>query len=275
MANRKECVEPRLAHIREISLAAPSGNRMDAFATTRWTLVLKAAAEDPAYDRPALGELMARYWQALYGYARFKGLSASDAEDATQEFLSQLLDRGFLEKADPLKGRFRSFLLTAWKRFLIDRHRYETREQRGGQIKHRPIAIDSAEQHWLTSRILYSTDPDRAFMLDWVNGIMEQTRLRMQQDYSSGGREVFFKTMFPLLSNSLDENDYQSLAKELKTTSNAIKVGLHRLRQRFAQKLREVVAETVEEPEETESEIRELSRYLALGKDTIDFSDNL
>ena len=73
---------------------------MNSFATTRWTLVLKAVAEDSAYDRPALGELMASYWPPLYGYARFKGLSASDAEDATQEFLSQLLDRQFLEKAE-------------------------------------------------------------------------------------------------------------------------------------------------------------------------------
>ena len=248
---------------------------MNSFATTRWTLVLKAVAEDSAYDRPALGELMASYWPPLYGYARFKGLSATDAEDATQEFLSQLLNRQFLEKADPLKGRFRSFLLTAWKRFLIDRHRHESRQQRGGQIRHWPIDADSAEQHWLASRAYYSTDPDRAFMLNWADGIIEQARSRIQQDYASGGRESFFQSTFPLLTTPLGETDYERLAKELKSTSNAIKVGLHRLRQRFAEKLREVVAETVEEPAEIESEIRELSEYFALRKNLDDFHTNL
>ena len=112
-------------------------------------------------------------------------------------------------------------------------------------------------------------------MLNWADGIIEQARSRIQQDYASGGRESFFQSTFPLLTTPLGETDYERLAKELKSTSNAIKVGLHRLRQRFAEKLRDVVAETVEEPGEIESEIRELSEYFALRKNLDDFHTNL
>ena len=93
------------------------------FKTTRWTVVFQAAKEESGAGRPALSEIIQKYWRPLYFYARQQGLSAADAEDATQGFLTGIVEGKLLDAADPAKGRFRTFLLTAWKRYLVDLHR--------------------------------------------------------------------------------------------------------------------------------------------------------
>ena len=138
------------------------------FATTQWTLVWRAASDESQYARPALEEIMRRYWLPLYSSARRRGLSNQDAEDATQEFLSGIIDGRLLESADPAKGRFRTYLLTAWKRFLIDQNRKATAQRRGGQFTSFAIDFNSGEEHCeLLSRanpiqIEYSCEVGRA-----------------------------------------------------------------------------------------------------------------
>lgn len=227
------------------------------FATTQWTLVCQAASDDSNHSRPALEKFIQRYWQPLYCFARQRGMSAADAEDATQQFLSEILDGKLLSRANPLKGRFRSFLLTAWKRFLVDEYRRGQSEKAGGKVQCVSLDAAATETSWqgLAAR---TTEPDGAFTLAWANSVLEQVRQAIANDYAQRGRQQLFQVMWPAITTPLQATDYDQLASQLSMTQSAIKVALHRLRQRYGETLRAIVAETVEDPSDIDRELVEL-----------------
>ncbi len=232
------------------------------FATTHWTVVWKAAQEDSRHGRPALAEIVRRYWQPLYLFARRRGLSSEDAEDATQEFLSQVMSGRMLESADPAKGKFRSFLLTAWKRFLVDEYRKKSSQRRGGDARHLSIDVNAGEQQWrqLCSK---DPDPDRLFTLSWADSVLEEARQRLRREYVAKNKTELVETLLPKLTTALNAESYAQLAKQLQLSPGAIKVAIHRLRQRFGAALREVIAETVDDPRQVDAELNEMLRVLA------------
>lgn len=232
------------------------------FATTQWTLVWQAAAEDSKHGRPALAEVIRRYWFPLYSYARRRGLSSEDAEDATQEFLSRVLEGNLLGSADPAKGKFRSYLLTAWKRFLIDAYRKQKAVQRGGRARVGSLDVVSGEKQW-QALSLRDHDPDRVFMLGWANAVLDEVRLRLCVDYERSNRKSIFEALVPKLTTQLDAADYSQLASQLGVSLSSVKVALHRLRQRYGATLREVILETVDDPKDVDTELRELLQLLS------------
>src|ERR1700730_7477606 len=90
------------------------------FPTTLWTVVLHAGRDKGAHVRAALAQLCQAYWYPLYSFVRRRGYSPQDAEDLTQAFFAQLLEKRGLERVDPAQGRFRTFLLAALKNFLAN-----------------------------------------------------------------------------------------------------------------------------------------------------------
>lgn len=231
-------------------------------ATTQWTLVMRAATEDSDHGRPALEQIVQRYWKPLYSFARQRGFSSSDAEDATQEFLSNLLDRQWLKKADPAKGKFRSYLLTSWKQFLIDQYRREQRQRRGGGMKKFSLDVVAGERVFQIASAQHPSE-DRSFLLAWANNILEVARQRLTAEYTQRGNLSVLQSLGPYLTTPIDTAAYQKLAVELSISSSALRVTLHRLRQRFGETLREVVRETVESPEDVDQEIYELLEVLS------------
>ena len=232
------------------------------FATTQWTVVWKAAEEDSKHGRPALAEVVRRYWQPLYAFARRRGLSCEDAEDATQEFLSNVVNGSLLASADPAKGKFRSFLLTAWKRFLVDQYRKQGALVRGGDVKLESLDVSAGEQHWreLSSR---NPDPDKIFNLSWATSLLEEAHRRIREEYEAKGKTELVDSLLPKLTHSLDSGSYAQLAAELEMTPGAVKVAMHRLRQRYGSALREVVVETLEDSGDVDAELNEMLRVLS------------
>lgn len=224
------------------------------FATTHWTLVRSAASQDSQWARPALNELVRRYWLPLYSFARRRGMTSEDAEDATQEFLASFVDRQLLSDADPAQGRFRAYLLTAWKRFLVDQYRRQHTQARGGNALKLSIDFTQGEKHWteLQSR---EPDPDRVFMRSWATSILDAARQRLRDEYGQRNKTYLYDTLMPWLTASPDAVTYQQLAATANTTPSAVKVALHRLRSRFADTLRATIAETVDGPHEVDSEL--------------------
>lgn len=231
------------------------------FMTTRWTVVFQAATEESGAGRPALSEIIQKYWRPLYFFARQRGLSPVDAEDATQGFLAGFLDGKLLERADPAKGRFRSFLLTAWKRYLIDLHRHDSREKRGGSVATLSIDTELGEREWLQWRSA-DADPEKVFLAGWAANLVEETLQRLQTEYASSQRTVIYDALIPYLTTPLNNEVYLQISSKMSVTAGASKVALHRLRQRFAQSLREVVEETVDDPQDVDAELSELFRVL-------------
>jgi RNA polymerase sigma factor (sigma-70 family) len=235
--------------------------------TTQWTLVFRAAREDRASQRPALGQLIEKYWQPLYFHARRQGMSPQDAEDATQAFLAKILEGDFLESADPARGRFRSYLLTSWKRFLIDRARAEGRIYRGGDRSIVSLSGERGEEAWKkwSSTSSSETDPDRAFDEEWARSLLRNAIEQLRTEYAASHRLPIFDALLPFLTRPADAETYASLSKQLAVSTGAAKVALHRLRQRFAQTLRKLVQETIDDSNELESEIQALLTCVQKG----------
>ncbi|MEM0925634.1 MAG: sigma-70 family RNA polymerase sigma factor [Planctomycetota bacterium] len=232
------------------------------FASTQWTLVWRAATEETADARPALEELIQRYWSPLYSFARRQGWNREDAEDATQEFLSGVVHGDMLQAADPAKGKFRTYLLVAWKRFLIDQYRRRRSQRRGGDVQLLSIDFQTSERKWLEVQS-HDSDADRVYELCWAKSLLDEVRNRLQDVYSRRGRTQLFAVLLPRLTEALTAADYQKLADDLSISPSAVKVALHRLRQRFGQSLREVVLETLDDPSEIDAELAELRSVLA------------
>ncbi len=232
------------------------------FATTHWTLVWQAAQEDSRTGRPALEELIRRYWQPLYGFARRQGLPREDAEDATQEFLSRVVRGDLLRGADPTKGKFRTYLLVAWKRFLIDEYRRHQSLRRGGGSLQLSLDFVSGEQRWLALQSR-EPDPDRLFTLSWANTLLDEVRRRLKSAYAERHREAVFDALMPCLTESLTKANYEQIAATLSLSPSAVKVALHRLRQRFGETLRALVLETLDDPADIDAEITELLSVLS------------
>lgn len=227
-------------------------------------MVFRAASEDEKSERPAMGQLIEKYWQPLYFFARRQGLSAADAEDATQSFLSELIHGSALAAADPAKGRFRTYLLTIWKRFLIDRARAENAAKRGGHLEITSIFCGDEEKAWLT----YSNDPnshhdaDRTYYQEWANTLVRTALKHVRIEYTQSQREATFQSLLPYLTKPLEADSYDDLGRKMGNSPGAAKVALHRLRQRFAIRLRQLVLETVEDPDDLDIEMEELKRCL-------------
>ncbi len=241
--------------------AVPQGS--DAwFVTTHWSVVLSAQDKDSARSSEALEALCRAYWYPLYAYARRVGQSPADAEDLTQGFFARLLEKDYLRAASREKGRFRTFMLTALKRYMANEWDRQHAEKRGGFVPRVVIDLEAAE-----SRLGFEpADPisaDVLFDRQWALALLERTMARLRQEYSASGRAALFE----LLQNCLTKEDsalpYAAIAKRPNLTEAAVKMAVHRLRHRYQELLREEIAQTVSAPDEVEAEIRHL--FAAFG----------
>jgi RNA polymerase sigma factor (sigma-70 family) len=114
------------------SSTEPDAERFD---STRWTVVLEAAQSRASGGPDALARLCARYWQPLYGFARRRGHGPEDAQDLVQGFFAHLIERRTLRRVDRSKGRFRSFLLASFQKFMANETRRAAAEKRGGRVE--------------------------------------------------------------------------------------------------------------------------------------------
>jgi RNA polymerase sigma factor (sigma-70 family) len=232
------------------------------FATTRWSIV-RAAADGPAEDagRDALAVLYETYWRPVYAYCRRRGLAPDDAEDVSQEFYSRLLSSRDLEAANPEKGRFRAYLLTCLKHFLSNDRRDAGAEKRGGG---RPLlSLDADEAESWQADMQSTATPEQLFERAWALTLLERALGRVREDYEDTGRGDVFAVLKPVLTSGSQVAPYRDLATQLDTSVGAVKVAVHKLRQRFREVLRLEIAETVTSPDEVEAEIRDL--FAALG----------
>ncbi len=232
------------------------------FATTHWTVVLAAGSPDSSRYREALETLCRTYWFPLYAYLRRQGYSTHDAEDQTQAFLAHTLEKHDLVRADPNRGRFRSFLLSMLKHFVADQRDHAHAKKRGGDKK--PLSFDVAE-----AEARYGLEPSRQLSPDvlfeksWALTILNQTMVRLKAETSRRGKQDLFEHLKSHLAGQTHTIPYRDLAAELRMTEGAVKVAVHRFRARYRELLREEIAQTVSNSTDVEDEIRTLFAALA------------
>jgi RNA polymerase sigma factor (sigma-70 family) len=239
-----------------------ASRRNERFTATHWSVVLVAQGSNSSRARAALEALYRAYWYPLYAFARRMGQSPPDAEDAVQGFFTVCLEKNYLAAADETKGRFRSFLLLALKRFLANEREKSRAEKRGGGEK--PIALDG-----LTAEARYALEPaehlsaDKLFERRWALTLLEQVLSRLREEQAAAGQGEAFEQLKEFLLAGGRGTPYAELAVRLGTSEGAVKVAVHRLRQRYRELLEEEIANTVTSPEEAEEERRYLLAVLS------------
>jgi RNA polymerase sigma factor (sigma-70 family) len=210
----------------------------------------------------ALAELCEIYWPPLYGYLRGRGYRAEEAQDLTQGFFARLLETQAIRSADRARGRFRAFLLTALKRYVINEYERGTAARRGGRDVHFSLDFDQAERAYRADHRRDDT-PDRLYDRKWAAIVLERAFHRLREEYDASGKTELAKVLLPYLTDSTGLSSYKAVAEDLGLTEGAVKVAVHRLRQRYGAILRAEVAETVMGEHEVEAEVRELLRVMS------------
>jgi DNA-directed RNA polymerase specialized sigma24 family protein len=231
------------------------------FPRTRWSVVLTAAGESSPESEAALEALCRAYWYPLYAYARRCGKSPHDAEDLTQEFFRLLLEKGWLRDADREKGRLRTFLVTAMKRFMAKEWRRESAQKRGGAHAHEPLDTTFAESRYAADGA--GLPSDAIFDRHWALTLLDITVNRLKGEFAAAGKEEEFDALKDCLAAARGSMDYGAVAARLSTTEGAARVAAHRLRKRFREIYREEIAQTLSEEEDLDAEARHLAEVLA------------
>lgn len=241
----------------------PGPDPLLSFATTRWTLVLRAQGEDDA-ARLALGELCQAYWQPVYRFLMREGRSADDAAELTQGFFARLLEGDSLAAARPSRGRFRSYLLGALKHYLANQRLRERRLKRGGGTP--PTSIDEVrdgEEGALQVEDPKALPSDTYFDREWALAIMDGALKHLQREFVVSDKAREFEVLKPWLAGPGPELSYAAAAQGLGMSEVAVKVAVHRLRKRFRELVRAELAQTVPDPSEVDDELRYLVEVLA------------
>ena len=242
----------------------PTGPRREngaaVFATTHWSVVLEARGESPA-AQDALEKLCRTYWRPVYAFLRRQGVGPEEAEDITQGFFAQLLERRKFSSLRKEKGRLRSFLLGALKYFLADERRRATAIKRGKGQRLIPL-----ERLGVDERIeMEPSDPVTAEMIyerRWALTVLENVLSRLKDEYQTAGNAALFDLLKQLLPDEPGSPSQADIAARLGMTENAIRQAFYRFRQRYQSLLREEIAHTVATPGDIEDELRHLIAVL-------------
>lgn len=219
-----------------------------------------AGAQPDGDGKAALAELCRDYWKPLYHFARRSGFSPQDAEDVTQGFIAGLLESQSIGRADPARGRFRTFLLGAFGHFLANHRRGQSTQKRGGGWQ----ALDTAEAE--ASLELASPDwmtPERYYEQSWAQSLLEKVMTRLRQEFENAGRGALFAALQPCLSGAAGRPGYAQLGESLGLSENAVTVTVHRMRKRYGLLLREEITATLAEDGDVEDELRYLMQVVS------------
>jgi len=197
----------------------------------------------------------------LYAYLRRRGYPVDQAQDLTQGFFIRVLEGRYLDRADPEKGRFRSFILTSLKFFVADERDRDHAQKRGGRAL-LPLEFSSGEQRYQREPA-HDETPERIFERRWALAVLERVVETLRNEFILHGRPEHFERLKVFLLGQSD-TPYAELAREMNTSEGALKVAIHRLRKRYRALFRQEIADTVADPSEIESELRFLAAALTV-----------
>jgi RNA polymerase sigma factor (sigma-70 family) len=234
--------------------AAPPDAR---FPTTSWALVARAGTD----GGPAVAELCRRYWYPLYAFARRAGAPAPEAEDLTQGFFAHFLEGAVYARADPARGRFRTFLLRCFRNYQANVHRAARAQKQGGGAAVVPLDPADAEARYRREPA-EPADPERLYLRRWALTLIDEAFATLQAEYTAAGRGGLFDRLRAGLLGD-PGGTYAAVGRELGMSADAVKQAAARLRARFGQALRSLVGGVVADPADVDAEVRDLMAALA------------
>jgi RNA polymerase sigma-70 factor (ECF subfamily) len=224
-------------------------------------VVLAAGQGSVPSAEAALEKLCRTYWFPLYAFARRQGNSPEDAQDLTQDFFARLLEKKYLAKADPERGKFRTFLLGSLKNFLVNEWKRAGRLKRGGGSEFLSIDTEAAEERY-AAEAHSEFNPDAEYETRWAVTLIEQVLSALRQEFNASDKAKLFEELKGFIWGAKSTASYAEIAARLDLSEGNVKVAVHRLRQRFRELLRAEVAHTVSGPEDIDVELRHLIHVL-------------
>ncbi|MES2921292.1 MAG: sigma factor [Verrucomicrobiota bacterium] len=235
----------------------PAPSRNPIFATTRWTMVASAGSGEIRSAEEALEVICQTYWFPLYAFVRRQGHTKEEAEDLTQAFFMDLLERKPWQQLDQERGKFRGFLLAALKNFLAN-HRESARcQKRGGTAFHLPLDWQNADSRFHLADNSQAA-PDHAYDREWGVQLLERVLACLRDEALAEGTVSRLEILKDFLSSTGGEASYANAAASLRINVGAVRVAVHRLRKRYRQLLRDEIARTVTDPAMVEDELGSL-----------------
>jgi RNA polymerase sigma-70 factor (ECF subfamily) len=247
-------------YVVRMSSAAPSSVTPRVFPQTRWSVVLAARQASPEAGA-ALETLCGAYWYPLYAFVRRCGKPAADAQDLTQEFFCRLLEKRWLDSADPAKGKLRTFLMVALKRFMANEWERASTQRRGGGKAHLPIDTAFAESRWAADP--QALAPEEAFDRQWALTLISLTTHRLRAEFTAAGKPGDYDALKNCLLADRGAIEYPAVAEKLGVNEGAARVAVHRLRKRFREIYREEISQTLAEGANLQDELHHLAAALA------------
>lgn len=231
----------------------PRGN----FAATRWSLVIQAGAQDPPSRRKALSELCQIYWSPAFSFICRRVGDSELARDITQDFFTKVVENDYFAAADASRGRFRTFLLTMLSRHIGKNYAMARAAKRGGAaITVSRDGIESGNRERLEP--IETVTAETIFERTWALTLLSNALKQLRDEHSHGGKDGHFDLLFGYLDGTLDGLAYREVAERLGISEGAVKTAVCRLRKRYGEILRELVADLVIDPTEIDDEIRHL-----------------
>jgi RNA polymerase sigma-70 factor (ECF subfamily) len=233
------------------------------FPTTRWSLVTRAAKGLPEDRRAALEQLLPLYMPALKMHLVQKGTEVERAEDLLQGFISShVLERQLVARADAERGKFRTFLLTAFNNYV----RSELRRENAG--KRSPARLLDIQAY--PDEASYTREASEAFDVEWGRQVLARALREMQEECKAGGRDdlwVIFESRVvqPILGEA-ETLPYETLIQKLGLESPTQAANLLTTAKRmFARILRGIMSDYAKD-EEIEQELQELRQILSRAR---------
>lgn len=243
------------------------GGIRESFLTTHWSLI-EGIKQHQDKDQALIGLLLERYWKPVYCYIRRKGYSNEEAKDLTQGFFHEIvLSRHMVERTDPSKGRFRSFLLHTLGQFLIDQKRKTAAKTRIPEHKLIPLEIvDSPE----LPQSLLESSPEECFTYIWKSDLIDRTLLNVQFECEQENLQTHWnifreKVLLPTLENR-ESQSMKTICTRFGIASETRAYNmLLTVKRRFKATLRRNLANTVLAEDDVDEEWQDLLKNLGQG----------
>jgi RNA polymerase sigma factor (sigma-70 family) len=240
----------------------PGRRSPEEFATTRWSLVVRARKRGDRQADDALASLCTQYWFPLYAYVRRRVSDVDEAQDLTQEFFTRLLEKKVFDHATPERGRFRRFLLASLKNFLANEWDRAKAQKRGGRCERLALDLQSCESRF-SLEPAHDLTAERLFERYWALTLLELVVDRLEAEFAAAGKSRHFELLKDTLTGERGQLSYSHLAAELALSEEAVRQAAQRLRKRYRELLRAEVAQTLADPDDVEDELRRLFEIFA------------
>lgn len=209
-----------------------------------------------------MSDLCAAYYVPIFAFIRRNASDEDAARDLTQEFFSRLLAGQGIDNVDPQRGRFRSFMLGAVKHFLADMRDHAHRLKRGASQSIETIDAGTDTSPGLQLPDPNALSPERVFDRKWALTILDRALAVIAQEHQADGKSDQFEALKPWLTGDTENISQAEAAGRLGLNEGAVKVAIHRLRRRFREVIKNEIAQTVNERDQVDEEMRYLLEAL-------------